>query len=386
VTLRAALTIGVWATAAGCSLPPWQIGRPLDGHPSIPPTEARPTAAEARQTAARARSAGEPVIELGALAELERSWRLDAVLRAQPTVAEEARLAELLFRRAAMFHLLGRSIPESRDLEAAARLDPARGGSLIQERAAAAAAAGDSWKAIDAPAEARAAFTFAARLGGVPPDAPSPTPAPLIQANVPLDFEHWVLGGPTLSGRLLPLVAARPAILDDVPRALRWAEILLDEDPTSPDVLELVALIFGRAGRFGGTDRMLTELTFHTPDRAAGLARGAAVWVQLGRPREACAQWIRAARWRDQPTDPLWRKAISCARQDPGAGSWQEIRAYVLGRARPEEREALAAALDGRPLPGAADAAATADAARIADAGPGGSSSIDAGAGADGAR
>ena len=47
---------------------------------------------------------------------------------------------------------------------------------------------------------------------------------------------------------------------------------------------------------------MLTELTFHTPDRAAGLARGAAVWEQLGRPREACAQWIRAARWRDQPT------------------------------------------------------------------------------------
>ncbi len=277
-----------------------------------------------------------------------------------------------------MFHLLGRPIPESRDLEAAARLDPARGRALVPERAAAAAAAGDRWKAIDAPAEARAAFTLAARLGGVPPGAPPPTPAPLVPTNVPLDIERWVLSGSTLSGRLLPLVAARPAVLDDLPRALRWAEILLDEDPTSPDVLELVALIFGRAGRFGGTDRMLTELAFHTPDRAAGLARGAAVWDRLGRPREACAQWIRAARWRDEPTDPLWEKAISCARKDPGAGSWQEIRAYVLGRARPEQRQTLAAALDGHPLPVAVDAAG------VVDAGPAGASASGPDAGLDG--
>ncbi len=347
VRSRAAVTLCACAAAAACSAPPWQIGRPLDGRPSIPATEARPTPAESREVAARARAAGEPVIELEALAVLERSWRLDAVLRAQPTVAEEARLVELLLRRAAMFHLLARPIPESRDLEAAARLDPARGGTLLPERAAAAAAAGVCWKRIDAPAEAREAFTLAARLGGAPADAPPLTPAPLIRTNVPPDFERWVLAGPTLSGRLLPLAAAVPAILNDVPRALRWADLLLEEDPTSPDVLELVALIFGRAGRFGGTDRMLTELTFHTPDRAAGLARGAAVWDQLGRPREACAQWIRAARWRDEPADPLWDKAISCARKDPGAGSWQEIRAYVLGRARPAEREALAAALDG---------------------------------------
>jgi len=93
VTSRAAITLSACAVAAACSAPPWQIGRPLDGRPSIPPTEARPTPAEARQTAARARAAGEPVIELGALAALERSYRLDAVLRAKPTVAEEARLA-----------------------------------------------------------------------------------------------------------------------------------------------------------------------------------------------------------------------------------------------------------------------------------------------------
>jgi hypothetical protein len=354
VKLPAVITIGACAVAAACSAPPWQIGRPLDGRPSIPATEARPTPAEARQTAARARAAGEPVIELEALAALERSWRLDAVLRAQPTVAEEARLAELLWRRAMMFHVLGRPIPESRDLEAAARLDPARGAMFIPARAAAAAAAGDRWKAIDAPADALTAFALAARLGGAPPEAPPARPAPRIPVDVPLDIEGWVLGGPTLSGRLLPLAAAVPAVLNDLPRALRWADLLLEEDSTSPEVLELVALIFGRAGRFGGTDRMLTELTFHTPDRAAGLARGAAVWEQLGRPREACAQWIRAARWRDEPTDPLWLKAISCARKDPGAGSWQEIRAYVLGSARPGQRDALAAALDGTPLPGAA--------------------------------
>jgi hypothetical protein len=372
VTLRAAVTIGACAVAAACSAPPWQIGRPLDGRPSIPPTEARPTPAEAREAAARARAAGEPVIELEALATLERAWRLDAVLRARPTVAEEARLAELLFKRAAMFHLLGRPIPESRDLEAAARLDPARGRELIPARAAAAAAAGLCWKRIDAPAEAREAFMLAARLGGVPPEALSPTPAPLVPTNVPNDIGRWVLGGPTLSGRLLPLAAARPAVLDDLSRALHWADILLEEDPTAPEVLELVALIFGRAGRFGGTERMLTELTFHTPDRSAGLAHGAAVWEQLGRPREACAQWIRAARWRDEPADPLWRKAIACAQKDPGAGSWQEIRAYVLARARPERRETLAAALDGRPPPAAVDAGPDGSPSTAADAGPDG--------------
>jgi len=374
VTVRAAIALGVCAAAAGCSAPPWQIGRPLDGRPSIPPTEARPTVVEARQTAARARAEGEPVIELAALAALERSWRLDAVLRAQPTAAEQARLAELLWRRAAMFHLLGRPIPESRDLETAARLDPARGAMFIHARAAAAAAAGVCWKRLDAPAEAREAFTLAARLGGAPSDAQPPTPAPLIPTNVPPDLERWVLGGSTLSGRLLPLAAARPEILNDLPRALHWADLLLEEDPTSPEVLELVALIFGRAGRFGGTDRMLSELTFFTPDRAAGLARGATVWERLGRPREACAQWIRAARWRDEPADPLWLKAISCARKDPGAGSWQEIRAYVLARARPEQRETLAPALDGISLPDAGVA------------GPAGASSSGADAGPDGAR
>ena len=135
-------------------------------------------------------------------------------------------------------------------------------------------------------------------------------------------------------------------MLDDQPRALRWADLLLDEDPSSPDVLALAALIFGRAGRFGGTERMLMELAYHTPDRASGLARGAEIWERVGRPRQACAQWIKAARWRDEPADPLWLKAISCARRDPGAADWREIRAYVLDRAPADQRDDIAAQLD----------------------------------------
>ena len=223
----------------------------------------------------------------------------------------------------------------------------------MRQRAIAATAAGDAWKAIGARDDARDAYASAALLGGVSPDAeaaPRPTPVSA-PPQWPADVDAWVFGGAALSTRLLPLAAAYPAVLDDVPRAVRWADLLLEEDSSSPDVLELVATIFGRAGRYGGTDRMLMELAYHTPDRAAGLARGAVVWERVGRPREACAQWIRAARWRDQPGDPLWVKAVSCTRRDPGAGDWQEIRAYVLGRARPERRDAVAAALDGTPPP-----------------------------------
>lgn len=336
------------ALAAGCSAPPWQIGAPLNGHPSIPPTGARPTPEEARATAALAHAAHQPAIELDALAALERSYRLDGVLPARPTAAETARLAELLAARAAIFHARARPIPESRDLEAVARLEPARGQALAATRAVAACAASEAWAAIDAGEDAARARALCLGLGGAPAggarlppprDEPAPVPAPP-------DVDAWVLGTPALSVRLVPLAAAYPWVLDDVPRAVRWANLLVEEDPSSPDVLELVAFIFGRAGRFGGTERMLMELAFHSPDRADGLARGARVWERLGRTREACAQWIRAARWRDQAEDPLWLKAVACTRLDPGAGDWREIRAYVLDRATPDCRAALAATLD----------------------------------------
>ena len=71
----------------------------------------------------------------------------------------------------------------------------------------------------------------------------------------------------------------------------------------------------------------------------------------------------------------MWRKALACARRDPGAGDPKAIRDYVVSRARPERREAIAAELDGRPPP-VADGG-------VADAGDAGSvdGSVDAGAG-----
>ncbi|HVU52171.1 MAG TPA: hypothetical protein VHL80_15845, partial [Polyangia bacterium] len=160
------------------------------------------------------------------------------------------------------------------------------------------------------------------------------------------NLDQWLLAGPTLEARLLPLLDAHPELLEDVTRAVFWVDLLLGEDETSPRVLALAALVVGRAERFGGTERMLMELAYATPDRADGLARGAEIWEQLGRRREACAQWVRAARWRDEPEDPAWRKAIACTRRDPGVGDWREIRSYVLDRAPPERRAALAATLD----------------------------------------
>jgi hypothetical protein len=339
-----------------CTWPPWRIGRPLDGKASIPPRSALPSPAAARAAAVAARAGGQPVLEIEALQALHREYRQDARLRAEPTRVESARLADLLEARAAAFRALGRAVAESRDLEAMARLDPARGRAMSGLRAAAAAAAGDFWKSIHAADDARAAFALAAALGGIPPETPAhaatpePLPSPL---PPPAELSDWVLATPALSTRVLPLAVAVPWVLDDLPRALRWADLLLDEDPSSPDVLALVAEIFGRAGRIGGTERMLGELVFHTPDRASGLARGAQIWERVGRPREACAQWIRAARWRDQPGDPawstlglpLWVKAVSCARRDPGAGDWQEIRSYVLDRAPAGRRNEIAGEL-----------------------------------------
>ncbi len=343
-------------TAAACGAPPWRMGTPLDGKKSIPPHVARNTPAESRAAAASARAAGQPVLELAALADLDRAELLSG--------REAGRLADLMVARAADFHDRGRAIPEDRDLEAVARLDATRAVQMTVTRVVAAASAAAAWRAIGATTEAAAASARALALnGGVPPVLPggravvAATPAPATPSLPAVaDVAAWVLGGPSLSARLLPRVAVTPALLDDQARALRWVELLLAEDPTSPDVLELAALVFGRARRLGGTERMLMELAYYTPDRAAGLARGAAVWDRLGRPREACAQWINAARWRDDPEDPSWLQAVACARRDPGAGSWQEIRGYVLARAKPERREALAAALDGHA--GAADGAA----------------------------
>ena len=439
--MRRALALVLMVALAGsCAGPPWFMGAPLNGSPSIPPTRKNLSYKDQQAAAATARTKGQTVLELRALVILDDLDRLEPDSR--------ARLVTLLERRAADFHALGRAIPESRDLERLARLAPARGAGLLGERAFAARGAGDAWLAVGAIEEARAAYERARTLGapdmdfrvralwGHPPPesttlaelraaiealplravppfglaylarggadratlartlaaarqekleglvgrvadaqrardaaptdggaaegadavvvdeplAPSapdggardvPAPPPL-----PANLEAWVLAGASVSARLLPLVAAHPEALGDTASAVDWIDLLLREDETSTAILELAALVFGHAARFGGTERMLMELAYATPDRALGLARGAAVWEQLGRPREACAQWIRAARWRDDAEDPTWRTAVACARRDPGAGDWREIRGYVLARARPERRAALAAALD----------------------------------------
>src|SRR6185312_15936690 len=174
--------VAVAALVAGCAWPPWQLGAPLDGRRSIPEHGAIPSPREARAAALAARAAGQPVLELQSLQVLDRSYRLDGDLRAQPTAIETARLAELLQARAAAFHALGRAVPESRDLESAARLDPTLGQALAATRALAAARGGV------APGTAGAATN--------PPPLPSPLPA---------DLGAWVLSSPALSTRVLPL-------------------------------------------------------------------------------------------------------------------------------------------------------------------------------------
>jgi hypothetical protein len=183
--------------------------------------------------------------------------------------------------------------------------------------------------------------------GAVDPAAlASAAVTPPVMMPVPGDVDRWVQSGPLLSRRLLPLVVAAPELLATGPQARRWADKLLEEDPTSPDTQELAALIDGLARRFGGTERKLIDLVYYSPDRFDGLVRGAAVWERVGRPREACVMHVRAARWRDDPEDPIWRQAIACTRHDPGAGDWYAIRQYVLERAPADRRAAVAAALD----------------------------------------
>jgi hypothetical protein len=126
--------MGALAWFAGCGAPPWRMGAPLDGHPSIPRGSARPTAEQARATAARERAAGRTVLELMALLEIDGDEKL--------TAADRARLVDLAGGARRGVSWPGTPIPESADLEAVARLDPVRGAQLVTARAVAAVAAG----------------------------------------------------------------------------------------------------------------------------------------------------------------------------------------------------------------------------------------------------
>jgi hypothetical protein len=170
------------ALAAGlsaCGGPPWFMGKPLDGHVSIPEGSARVSWPRQRQRAVEARREGQPVIEVGALLALDQAGRL--------TPEEGARLVTLLRARAADFEARGRAIPLNRDLRTLARLQgPAPAGALGAARARIERAAGDAWLAVGALAEAEEAYKQAAALGagemgfrlraaaGLPPPAGAP--------------------------------------------------------------------------------------------------------------------------------------------------------------------------------------------------------------------
>jgi hypothetical protein len=283
---------------------------------------------------------GHPPSEATPLAEL-RAAILTLPLRAVPPFA-----GVYVARRGADPAVLARGLAGARQegqVELAARLE------AVMNRGAGAAADADGGAdggeladaSTDTPSDA------AAGGGDVAADtAGQQARAPKAQMPAPADLPGWLVSGPTVEGRFLPLARAHPEMLADASGVARLVDLMLAEDPTSTEVLELAAATFGRLGRFGGTERMLGELVYQTPDRAAGLARAARVWEHLGRTREACVQWLRAARWRDDAEDPTWHTALACARREPGVADWREIRAYVIARARPDRRAAITATLD----------------------------------------
>jgi hypothetical protein len=154
---------------------------------------------------------------------------------------------------------------------------------------------------------------------------------PRVTVVAPAD-ENWLLSGPTLAGLLLPLCQVFPDLTAPGPRSRAWSDLLIAEDPTSPDSLEIAALIDARAGRIGGASRKLGDLVFYSPDRAEGQARAARVWERAGQQRRACLAWQEAANFGPRE-DPRWCEVIACVRRTPGAGDPEIVVHYVRERA-----------------------------------------------------
>jgi len=151
--------------------------------------------------------------------------------------------------------------------------------------------------------------------------------------------------GPTLARALLPAAAAFPQLLAPGPRARLWAQRLLAEDPTSPDSLEVAALIDARAGRLGGAEQKLADLVFFSVDRATGYQRAAQVWNQVGDVRRECWAWDHATRVAPLD-DPRWCSLLACARRDPGGVDPDAVAARIR-----EQAPALACDAPAAPPP-----------------------------------
>src|SRR3954462_1451218 len=82
--------------APGCAFPPWSMGAPLDGRPSIPATTAAPSIPSLRALAVAERAAGHTALELKALDAIARAERLNPDERDRVIVLLEQRARELL--------------------------------------------------------------------------------------------------------------------------------------------------------------------------------------------------------------------------------------------------------------------------------------------------
>src|SRR3954469_21847547 len=154
--------IVVALAAPSCAFPPWSMGAPLDGRPSIPATTAAPSIPSLRALAVAERAAGHTALELKALDAIARAERLNPDERDRVIVLLEQRARELL--------ALGRAVPACEDLRELEALAPARARAMAPQHATAERDAGDAWLAVGDAGHAREAYEIAASLGAAETD------------------------------------------------------------------------------------------------------------------------------------------------------------------------------------------------------------------------
>jgi hypothetical protein len=260
----------------------------------------------------------------------------DAYLAAggsQPTVLRRARKAARVFGPPALLDRLDAVVPVP---STAAPDAGAPGGAAPLSGSSAAAAGGAQTLPLGAPPLGSPTPSLA------PPPPPTPSPSPSPSASTPggppgqrpssPDLWRDLYGGPTLARRLIPAARRHPELLEPGPASRDFVVRLLDEDPTSPDSLELAALIEARAGRVDSAASKLEDLVFYSGDKVEGASRVAGVWQRVGQSRRACAAWEQAA-LAGAVDDPNWCRFLACAAETPGATNLPEARRFVSARA-----------------------------------------------------